>query len=632
MPGMLITTAKDWIKKWGAYAVSLLSALLYIIQSINIAHSTNSILDESAYLYKGFLFITGQYTPYQAYGPWTNKMPLSFLIPGAIQSLFEPGLATGRYFSIVLGMLTLVGLWLLAYRFGGKWWAAVIVFIMAINPDVIYTYSLAVSQVIVACMMVWMLLLVLGRDRKTWQIILGSILASLIVLTRINMLFVIPLLVLYIYWEHGKRIAVISVFTCLIPIVVINWIYWPEILTRYAFIVPRDLTPFLDPYRTEVSYQTLWNPEILPVNRLLSVLQTARIHFTTLIGVLIAWILWPRKSSWNDKSEYRAAVFLSLLFISLFIFHAWVALGNDFCIYCLSGYTAFFSFTGLLLVIITLPKWRRHIPVWQQVILFILIFLFAVLSGFGSFPEIGNQLLELRIPESLADFPEMEFITLRKYMKVELNIEFREARRIISTIFGIAIGVLILILSYAIWFRKVRRATRDDSAVSPPSLGYLLILVFLIIGTLIPPLFYYSIKRNACDQSIIQAYSKAGEHLSDVLPHGALVYWAAGDSMTPLLQVPDVKIFPPQINGAYSFKTEGDNDTELLLRLGYWNGILRDQWLKEADVVLVQDKPDDADFILTLTESWDFIELESTPPLDPCDENTRIRIFLRHDP
>lgn len=631
MSGKLFTTAKNWIKQWGAYIVSILSALLYLIQSLTFAHSTNSILDESAYLYKGFLFVTGEYAPYQAYGPWTNKMPLSFLIPGAIQYLFKPGLGTGRYFSIVLGILTLVGLWLLAYRFGGKWWAAAIVLIIAINPDLIYTYSLAVSQVIIACMMVWMLLLVLGGKRKTWQIILGSILASLIVLTRINMVFVMPLLVLYIFWEHGKRMAVISALACLVPFVLINWMYWPEILTRYAFIVPRGLTPFLDPYRTEVSYQTLWNPEILPINRLLSVLQTARIHFTTLIGVLITWILWPRKSSWKDKSEYRAAVFLSLLFISLFIFHAWVALGNDFCIYCLSGYTAFFSFTGLLLVIITLPKWRRHIPVWQQVILFILIFSFAILSGFGSFPEIGNQLLEIRIPESLSDFPEMEFITLRKYLKVEHNIDFREARRIIPTFFGVAVGVFILILSYVIWFRIGRRTIKDGSTESPPHLGYWLIVVFLIFGSIITPLFYYSVNRSTCNQSIIKAYSEVGEHLAGALPDGALVYWAAGDSMIPLIHVPDVRIFPPQINGAYSFKTEGDDDTELLLRLGYWNSILRDKWLNEADAILVQDQPDDADFILTLTESQDFIELESTPPLNPCDENTRIRIFLRND-
>ena len=44
----------------------------------------------------------------------------------------------------------------------------------------------------------------LGEDRPLWQIILGSILAALAVLTRQNMAPVLPLLVLYIFWQHGK--------------------------------------------------------------------------------------------------------------------------------------------------------------------------------------------------------------------------------------------------------------------------------------------------------------------------------------------------------------------------------------------------------------------------------------------
>jgi hypothetical protein len=628
-----LTRIKNIFKEWGALVLSIAGGALYLVQAVNFAHSLDSILDEGAYLFKGYLFITGQYVPYQPYGPWTNKMPLSFLLQGVVQYLFGPGLGAGRYFSIFLAMLMLLGLWLLARRFGGKWWAAGIVLFFAINPDLIYVYSLAVSQVLVACMLVWMLVLVVGADRKTWQIAAGSVLAGLIVLTRINMGFILPLVVLYIFWEHGKRMAAISIISCITPLIIVNWIYWPDILTRYAFIVPRSLTPFLDPWRTSVSYQPLWNPTIYPINRLLSLLQTTRIHFTAVLGAIIAWILWPRREDWENKSEYRSAVFLSLLFISLLAFHLWVALGNDFCIYCLAGYTSFFSLTGLLLVIITLPKWRQHIPIWKLVVLIISVLLFAIVSGFGAFPEIGNQLLELRIPETLLDFPELELITLKKFLKVEHKIEGREARQLVPTIVGIVIGLIILISSHELWNRYKIRAARINKSQPAPGYGYWLMIIFLITGTLLAPMFYFYNTQNerTCDQSVIAAYDATGEHLARIIPPGSQVYWNAGNSMIPLMHVADVKIYPPQLNGAYSFKIEGESDTELLLRLGYWNSILKEQWLGEADYILVMDIPDKEEFLANLVASNEFIELESTPPIDPCDDTTRIRIFLRMD-
>lgn len=622
---------KSYFEDWGAYVISIAAGIYYFLQALRFAHAVESFLDESAYLFKGYLFVTGQYTPYQEYGPWTNKLPLTFLIQGAIQKIFGPGLGTGRYFSIFMALLLLLGLWLVAYRFGGKWWAAGLVTFFAINPYLIYTYSLAVSQILVACLLVWMLVFVIGEKRKTWQVIAGSILAGFIVVSRINMGFVLPLLLLYIYWEYGVRQALYALVASITPIIIINGIYWPDILHRYAFILPRSLTPFLAPWRTDVSYQPLWDPVIIPINRALSFLQTTRIHFTAILGVIISWILWPRKKDWDSESEYRAAVFLSLLFISLFVFHTWVALGNDFCVFCLSGYTAFFSFTGLLLVVIVFPKWRKHIPGWMQFVLVLSVLLFAIASGFGAFSEIGNKLIEMRIPETFRDFPEFELITLRKFLKVEQNIDFRDARRLIPTIVGVGIGLIILISAYTVWYWKERRRTPSGDTIHKTSFGYWLLICFLITGTIIAPLFYFYNPSNAsgCEKSFITASESVGIELADVIPPGSSVYWQAGDSMIPLLHVPGVQIYPPQLNGAYSFKIEGEDETDLLLKLGYWNSVLKDQWITEADFILVQDDLIDDDLRTYLNDGNTFIELGSTQPLNPCDESTQIRIYMR---
>ena len=165
---------------------AVIGGIFYFIQSVISAHTQLSYLDEGAYLLKGFLFATGKYWPFQDFGPWTNHMPLSFLVPGWVQVLFGPGLRTGRYLAVFLSLLMLVGIWILGRRLGGVWWAAALVWYFAINGPAIKTYSVMGSQGLVACILVWILVLVLGPGRKFWQVIIGTFLAGILLLTRIN--------------------------------------------------------------------------------------------------------------------------------------------------------------------------------------------------------------------------------------------------------------------------------------------------------------------------------------------------------------------------------------------------------------------------------------------------------------
>ncbi len=134
--------------------LSLIGFLFYLVESYEYAHTQSSLLDEGAYLFKGYLFVTGQYVPYQDYGPWTNHMPLAFLIPGVVQGVFSPGLLTGRMLAVLWGAMTLIGLWILVRRLGGKGWATLSVWSVALNPTLVKLYSLANSQSLVACMLV----------------------------------------------------------------------------------------------------------------------------------------------------------------------------------------------------------------------------------------------------------------------------------------------------------------------------------------------------------------------------------------------------------------------------------------------------------------------------------------------
>src|SRR5436190_18535381 len=85
---------RNWLANRPALAegISLASFFFYCIELWRYAHIQFSVLDEGLYLYKGWLYATGEYAPFQDYGPWTNQMPLAFLIPGWVERIFGPGL------------------------------------------------------------------------------------------------------------------------------------------------------------------------------------------------------------------------------------------------------------------------------------------------------------------------------------------------------------------------------------------------------------------------------------------------------------------------------------------------------------------------------------------------------------
>jgi lysylphosphatidylglycerol synthetase-like protein (DUF2156 family) len=185
--------------------IALAGLFLYAAQAVIFSHIRMPNIDEGSYLLKGLLFAKGVYIPFQSYGFWMNKMYLSFFIWGWIQVLFGAGLQAPRLFAVLFSILSVIGTWIIARRLSNRWLAALAVWVLVLNPSLISTYSIANSQVLVIVMLVWILVLTLGPDRPLWQIILGSLLAGTMVLTRENMVFVPPLLILYVFWEHGKR-------------------------------------------------------------------------------------------------------------------------------------------------------------------------------------------------------------------------------------------------------------------------------------------------------------------------------------------------------------------------------------------------------------------------------------------
>ena len=319
-----------------------------------------SVLDEGLYLYKGWLFTTGTYTPFQDYGPWTNQMPLAFLIPGWVERIFGPGLQTGRTFAFVLGLLTLLALWLTARRLSNRWIAAGLVAAVALNPAATRMVSMAASQGLVACLLAWTMFLSLGEKRKPWQLLLAGLLAGTAVMVRINLLPILPLLFLYILWAHGLKAALWLLAGEVLIFGGVHVAYWPNILRLWSRWLP---LPFLNAWSPPPNTPT-WDPDNPLGFRVASFFLVFRFHFAAMVGMLASWVFWPK--DWNSALQRKAAIFLSMLLIVFFILHAWAALGNEYCVFCFPTYTSFYSGLGLLLVALTVPSWRLALPVWRK--------------------------------------------------------------------------------------------------------------------------------------------------------------------------------------------------------------------------------------------------------------------------
>ncbi len=552
-------------------------------------------------------------------------MPLSFYIPGAVQLLFGNGLRTARYFALLVGVLMLVGLWVLARRLKGRWWAAAAVLAVAWNPATVRMYSTAVTQGLIACLFVWMLVLALGENRPLWQIGLGSALAGVMILTRINLTPVLPLLVLYVFWQHGTRAGFSAVLTGGLVVGIGHALFWPGILRMWAFWLPESITPFLNAWRPPADAIRYWDPNPSTAGRLASFFHSFRFQFIPMVGALSAWLLWPRRNKWRNRDDFRSVLFLSGLFAALWLAHLWATMGKDYCVFCLAGYIAFFSSAGLLLILLTFSSWRFKLTWWYQIVIAVVILIISAGIGFGAFEDIGVSLLEIRISRLLLGEPlrYAETVTLFEVLANKFHLDFQLLRRLIPAAFGLGTGIAVLVAAVVLW-AVINRQSYD----SKRSVGYWAVLVFFLAGVVLVPTIVLGggYRTYDCAGDVIQSYDVIGEHLAKRIPPGSSVYWRGRLSAAPLLYLPEIEIYPPQLNGDYTYHLGGDPDS--LARYGFWNEERARQWADEADFILIA-RHYYGGWLKDLVNAGEFDELERTPVTAHCTEEAQIRIFRR---
>jgi 4-amino-4-deoxy-L-arabinose transferase-like glycosyltransferase len=611
---------------WVAQILTSIGFILYFIQAWVYAHIQTSFLDEGVYLYIGNLFVRGVIRPFQDYGPIGLYAPLAFLIPGKIEAWFGSSLQTGRYFSVFCGLLMVVALWSTARRFGGKWWAAATVWGIALTPISIQIYSLAITEALVACLLVCSLAFLLGEGRSLWQIITGSILAGLAVMTRQNLAPVIPILVAYVFWQHGKKRGWWAIVGCLLPILVIHIIYWPNILELWAIWLPARLTPFLDPFRFPTTDLNVPVTHELSAS-LLAFFQGIRFHYFTTIGFGVVVLLWPGQNEWKSQVYKRAGYLLATLFLTLALLHAYKTFiatnpASD-CTFCFTPYLSFFDVIVFLLISVTFTSWRTKFSKIRRAAVILFILVLSLGLGYAAFDRFGPWLLNFKFPafnRGLDPHHWVPFISLWDILANKFNQDFWTSRAPVSAIAGLFLGILLLIIGnlFFISFRRRKLIGASFSAF--------ILTTLLAAGVLLSPLMGGTYRdKGICQADVLQAYDQIGNTLNNRIPENSLIYWA-GDTAVPLLYAPKINVYYPQIYASVYYRSGGEPDQ--LLKKGFWNTDLAGQWLSESTFIVAgpnwyqrPDYPSNLD----LSKYVQF----QTIPANPCDPASYLIIYRR---
>jgi hypothetical protein len=217
----------------------------------------------------------------------------------------------------------------------------------------------------------------------------------------------------------------------------------------------------------------------------------------------------------------------------------------------------------------------------------------------------------------------------------------------ITVVFGLAVFILL----YAARFWVSPGYSTGSALARPRSSAPLGIVFLLLLGSVLAPIpvlagDYNSYDCNLSDTNqwvspgsiflaasrrtgwvdVIPRYEAAGALLEKLIPPGSKVFWA-GYSPVVLLYLPGVEIYPAQLHGTYSFRISTDDDA--LLKYGWWNEHLAENWLNEADFVLAEQKNLGKNSWLNTAGRLDNYELVTQSAPQTCQDTTVISLYRR---
>jgi hypothetical protein len=314
----------------------------------------------------------------------------------------------------------------------------------------------------------------------------------------------------------------------------------------------------------------------------------------------------------------RAVIFLSALLLVLYVAHVQVAFFGEFCISCILLYVGYFDFLGLMLLVIAAPLLLKQLTPVRQAVVFAVIALVILGIGFSSHEDLDSDFAKVMIERLDGTYL---WGALIHYIDLPHLLLFRVTFVLLVSALVILLGAVVL---------GVIRYRFNGGSLAGGRIGIIALNLFLILGLVLSPTKVLGAGSDFFDcagTDVLTSYERAGEELSDVIEPGSKIYWE-GRLLAIFLYMPDVNIYPPQMNHVHSYFVGGDADT--LLRYSQWNEELAQQWLEEADYILVQNREK---VYLTdeMLESGEYVNIMSAPRAERCRWQSVIQVYQRAD-
>lgn len=595
--------------------IILIYAIIFFLNnSIHGMFTSPSIMDEGSYSFKGYLFAIGEYFPYQDYGPWTNKMPLSFMIPGWIQQFFGPSLISIRVAALVMQVIIFGSLFILGRRFFGYFGAVIAVSLFAFNPELPSFYSQGNTQIISAFLISLILVFTLGKDRKPISLLVGNLIAGILILARENMAPFVVFLDLYLIWEHGWKKAIPSIFTGAGVFILGHLFYWPGILKIWAKWMPEEITPFLDEFRKKSGGKLMWNKDGRNTDLITSLGSLTQGISSNIVNMLAAFALPWLIKPWRELSKhglFKSYFFLLGSTIFLTIIHAMVTLNDGTCVYCFSSYLSFFTPIPITLLIISIRVLAEQPSKFNIVIYISLIGVFFVSKWFESRQAL-RWLTQIKIT-SIHNQSGFQFLS--DVIQQNFRIDYESSKILVPVSAGIFAFVLFMLILH--WVKMRFTFSFLSARFLPQGL--------LAFGAMLPMItnlgFFYS-KPAACESNIPSDYAAATRTVDALIEDGSKVYWL-GESTAILLGL-DNQFYPQQFNEGFSFKVGSVDD--LAAQYGFWNENLAKQWSEETDYMLIEENKMNNPILLNVDFSH-FQEIGQTPLVNGCDPSSYYHVY-----
>jgi hypothetical protein len=368
--------------------------------------------------------------------------------------------------------------------------------------------------------------------------------------------------------------------------------------------IPEGLLNFVEPFRSPYSQQHVpegfsyfpldaWtgDPTSLQYKGVFAFLEGLTLNFVPWLAVIAVLVLWPHRSDWIDEYHYRVSIFLLITWLVMAGLHIWVAMSGTSCrFFCLAGYFTFFNLLALLLLPATGHAWHPR-PAWVREA-FGWLALLGVVAGVmrahvDEFYFAWYRFMHTPIPR----FTEGRFVQgetgfLLSLFENKLNLDYDF---LILKLPPYVYWVLIVLLVALVPIIHGIRGRRSYLAV-PQS--YTNFTLFITLGALLgfTTIFYGNTPNLVCEESVIQTHEATAGEILDIIKPDSLVYYELTSNML-LLQMPEVQIFPPQLNTTFNYTEQStSSESDEIYRFSYWNEDLKEEWIREADYQLIPGK------------------------------------------